>query len=178
MRWQLNNQVAVGGRHSLHSGRCHIDISFRLDAAGDLARLNVGRRGYLSYEDGRSERPLQLHRPLNSGQPGRASRTTRRARSKRLCPTLNCRLTNLTKKQPESRRWSESTSDREDRTPWPLVAGQWDSARRVAQGDFARPRVRLSIYTGTSTSSGSSSRKFWAIRATSNNHCWIAQRAT
>lgn len=40
MRWQLNNQVAVGGRHSLHSGRCHIDISFRLDAVAQVLWSN------------------------------------------------------------------------------------------------------------------------------------------
>jgi len=60
----------------------------RLVAAGDLKRLNVGRRGHLSFEDGGVERPLHLrHQPLNICQPGRALRTTPRARGDRLCPT-------------------------------------------------------------------------------------------
>lgn len=43
----------------------------RLFADGDQARLNVGRCGHLSFEDGRVERPLRLsHRPLNTRQHG------------------------------------------------------------------------------------------------------------
>ena len=43
---------------------------YRLVAAGDPARLNVGRHGHLTFEDGRVERPLHLrHRPLNAGRP-------------------------------------------------------------------------------------------------------------
>jgi len=56
----------------------------RLVAAGDQARLNVGRHGHPSFEDGRVVRPLHLcQRPPNTCPPGRASRTTPRARGER-----------------------------------------------------------------------------------------------
>ena len=52
-------------------------VASRLTAAGDLKRLNVGRRGHLSFKDGGVDRPLHLcHRPLNIGQLDLASRTT------------------------------------------------------------------------------------------------------
>lgn len=63
-------------------------VRSRLVVAAEQARLNVGHRGHLSFEDGRVERPLRLrHRSLNTGLPGLALRTTPHARGERLCPT-------------------------------------------------------------------------------------------
>jgi hypothetical protein len=50
--------------------------SNRLVAVGDLACLNVGRRGHLSFKDGRVERPLHIRLlPFNTAptQSGLAS---------------------------------------------------------------------------------------------------------
>lgn len=78
-------RTMMGNRMNARS-RCKVDL--RLAAAGDLKRLNVGRSGHLSFEDGGVERPLHFrHRPLNTCQPGRALRTTPRDRGKRRCPT-------------------------------------------------------------------------------------------
>jgi len=67
----------IGRRQSFHTA----SVGSRLAAVGDLKRLNVGRRGHLSFEDGGFERPLHLrHLPLNTCQPGRALRTTPRDR--------------------------------------------------------------------------------------------------
>lgn len=53
------------------------EIGFRLTAAGDQARLNVGRRSHLSFEDEGGERPLHLrHQPLNTCQHGRGAART------------------------------------------------------------------------------------------------------
>ena len=64
-------------------------VRSRLVAAIDQACLNVGSRGHLSSKDGKVERPLRpRHRPINIGQPGRVSSTTRRARCERMYPTI------------------------------------------------------------------------------------------
>ena len=74
----------------------------RLVAAGDQARLNVGRRSHLSFEDGGVDRPLhRRHRPLNTCQPDHASRTAPRARGERLCSI-----------QRSQRRFSSRTTGR------------------------------------------------------------------
>jgi hypothetical protein len=63
--WSVDDQR---WRRSLQSPTWKFESLFRLAAAGDLARLNVGRRGHLSFEDGRVERLLHLrHRPSNKG---------------------------------------------------------------------------------------------------------------
>lgn len=70
------------------NGAWRFEVRVRLGLAGDVERLNVDHHGLRKFEDARIELPLLLrHEPLNTGLLGRVSRTTRRARGERLCPT-------------------------------------------------------------------------------------------
>lgn len=87
-------QRALGPADGRNSSTCVRLL--RLVAAGDFARLNVGRHGHLSFNDGGIDRPQHLrHRPLKTGPPGRALRPTPHARGERLCSTSSLSAENM-----------------------------------------------------------------------------------